>query len=194
MKGLKFFVQSGREGDEVLFIAYVVQKIWIKSKKRAFEEERIEEEPMKDKKVLPPTYLFIAIVIMVALHFLLPGAKVTAFPWNLSGIIPCAFGIVMNLIADRAFKKVGTTVKPFEESTVLITNGVFRVSRHPMYLGFVLILLGIAVFMGSLTPYVVIVVFAILMDVVFIRVEEKMLEDTFGEAWLQYKKKVRRWI
>jgi protein-S-isoprenylcysteine O-methyltransferase Ste14 len=63
-----------------------------------------------------------------------------------------------------------------------------------MYLGFVLILLGIAVFVGSLTPYAVIIAFAILMEVVFIRVEERMLQEKFGQAWQVYKKKVRRWI
>lgn len=149
---------------------------------------------MKERKVLPPTYLFVAIVIMVVLHFLLPGAKIIAYPWNFLGVVPLVLGITMNLIADRAFKKVGTTVKPYEESTTLITDGVFRVSRHPMYLGFVLILLGITILGGSLTPYIVIVIFAILMDVVFIQVEERMLEETFGETWMEYKKKVRRWI
>jgi len=149
---------------------------------------------MKSKGVLPPTYLFVAIVAMVALHFLLPGRHVIGFPWNLFGVVPVAAGLAMNLVADRAFKKHVTTVKPFEESATLITGGVFRISRHPMYLGFMLILAGIAVFMGSLTPYAVVVVFAVLMEVVFIRVEERMLEQKFGEAWLAYKAKVRRWI
>lgn len=148
----------------------------------------------KCMKVLPPTYLFIAIVIMVALHFLFPVAKFITLPWNVLGIIPLVLGIAMNLIADRAFKKVGTTVKPYEASRTLITEGVFRVSRHPMYVGFVLILLGIAIFMGSLMPYAIIMIFASLMDKIFIRVEERMLEETFGEAWLGYKKEVRRWI
>ena len=63
-----------------------------------------------------------------------------------------------------------------------------------MYLGFVLVLLGVAVLMGSWTPYVVAVVFAVLTDVLFIRVEERMLEKTFGEAWREYKRKARRWV
>jgi protein-S-isoprenylcysteine O-methyltransferase Ste14 len=63
-----------------------------------------------------------------------------------------------------------------------------------MYLGIVLILLGIALFLGSLTPYLVVFLFAIFLDIVFIRFEEKKLEETFGEAWLEYKKSVRRWI
>lgn len=149
---------------------------------------------MKDKQVLPPTYIFVAIVMVVIFHVLLPGPKILALPWNLLGIIPLAAGIIMNLIADRAFKRAGTTVKPYQESTALITNGVFRVSRNPMYAGFVLILLGITILLGSLTPYSVIIVFAVLMDAMFIRVEEHMLEKTFGEAWLDYKKNVRRWL
>lgn len=149
---------------------------------------------MENKGVLPPTYIFLSLVMMVVLHFLLPVTRIITFPWSLLGIIPFILGLVINLIADSAFKKQQTTVKPFEKSTTLVTSGVFRVCRHPMYLGFVLVLIGIAVFMGSLTPFAVVIVFAVLMDVVFIRVEEKMLAETFGEAWGEYKKKVRRWI
>jgi protein-S-isoprenylcysteine O-methyltransferase Ste14 len=149
---------------------------------------------MKTREVIPPVHLFLSIAIMVLLHFLLPGSRVLVFPWNLLGGIPLALGIVTNLIADKSFKKHETTVKPLEESTALITTGVFRVSRHPMYLGFVLILLGIAALTGSLTPYLIVLIFAVFMDVVFIRFEEQKLEETFGEAWPEYKKKVSRWV
>lgn len=146
------------------------------------------------KKLLPPTYLFLSIVIMTTLHFLFPAVKIISFPWNLLGAVPFASGLVLNVLADRAFKKRDTTVKPFEESTALVTTGVFRVSRNPMYLGFVLILIGIATFMGSLTPWAIIPVLVILMDVIFIKAEEAILENTFGDRWLEYKKGVRRWI
>jgi len=63
-----------------------------------------------------------------------------------------------------------------------------------MYLGFVLVLLGIALLAGSCTPYAVVALFAVFLDIVFIGYEEKRLEETFGEAWRQYKRKVRRWI
>lgn len=149
---------------------------------------------MKAIKITPPVYLFLSIAIMLLLHFLLPRTRVFPFPWNLFGIIPLVLGIVMNLAADRSFKKNETTVKPLEESTALITDGVFRVSRHPMHLGLVLILLGIAALMGSLTPYVIVFGFAIFRHIVFIKFEEEKLEETFREAWLGYKKNVRQWI
>lgn len=149
---------------------------------------------MSEKKALPPTYLVSSIIAMPVLHFLSPVLTIIHFPWNLLGIVPLGIGIIFNLVADRAFKKTGTTVKPFEESITLITTGVFRVSRHPMYVGMVLILLGIAMLLGSLTPYVVIPVFVVLMEVNFVKVEERMLEEKFNEAWSAYKRKVRRWM
>ena len=146
------------------------------------------------KRVLPPTYLLVALAALVAVHFLWPVTYLVFFPWNLLGIAPLAAGVAITLIADRAFKKAGTTVKPFEESASLVTTGVFRICRHPMYLGMTLILLGVAVLLGSLTPLIPVIVFPVLMELVFIRVEERMLEETFGEAWAAYKRKVRRWV
>jgi protein-S-isoprenylcysteine O-methyltransferase Ste14 len=87
-----------------------------------------------------------------------------------------------------------TTVKPFQESNTLVTGGVYSFSRHPMYLGFVLVLIGIAILLGALTPWVIVGAFIILIELVFIQVEEHMLSEKFGASWEDYKRKVRRWI
>jgi len=149
---------------------------------------------VKKEGPLPPTYLFVSIVAMVVLHFLLPGMKLISFPWRLLGSVPFVAGVVLNLAADGAFKRHRTTVKPFEESPALVTEGVFLITRNPMYLGFVLILLGIGLGLGSLVPFAVIPVFAVLMDIIFVRAEQRMLEEKFGDAWREYRSKVRRWI
>lgn len=149
---------------------------------------------MNIKNILPPTYLLIAIVSMVVLHFLAPLASLIPFPWNMLGLIPFVIGVGINMLADNAFKRVNTTVKPYETSTTLITDGVFRVTRNPMYVGFVLILFGIAIFIGSLSPYLIVLLFPIVMEKMFITVEEQMLEETFGKNWLDYKQKVKRWL
>lgn len=130
---------------------------------------------------------------MALLHFLVPVSAFIPYPWTLLGVVPFMAGTTLNLLADSAFKKAQTTVKPFEKSTALITTGVFQISRHPMYLGMFLILIGLAVFMGTITPLIIIVIFAFLMEVVFVRVEERMLERQFGSAWTAYKNKVRKW-
>lgn len=149
---------------------------------------------MKRKPVLPPTYLWAAMIVMVALHFVFPVERIIPFPWDLFGALPLALGAALNIIADKAFRDAKTTVKPFQESAALVTDGVYRISRHPMYLGFVLILLGLAVLLGSLTPFFVVPIFAVVMDRVFIEVEERMLAEQFGRVWLDYKAKVRRWM
>src|SRR5688572_13985396 len=149
---------------------------------------------MAGKKVLPPTYLLLSIVLMIGLHFFVPGVKIIPFPWTLAGLLPLIMGVAIAVVASNMFSKVKTTIKPYEESTFLVTDGTFRFSRNPMYLGMVLVLIGVATFLGTLTPYLVVLAFFFLIDTIFIRVEEKMLEEKFGKTYLNYKQQVRRWI
>lgn len=149
---------------------------------------------MQIKKIMPTTYLLIAMMAMIALHLLFPATTIIPPLWNLLGVIPLILGLIINLEADGAFHKANTTVKPFVESSVLVTKGVFRISRNPMYLGFVFILIGIAVLLGSMTPWVIILAFAILLDRMFITVEERMLAEKFGAEWTEYKRRTRRWL
>lgn len=150
-------------------------------------------QPASKQRILPPTYLLLALLTMAVLHFLLPLRQVATFPWSLTGIAPLLCGLSLNLEADRRFKQHKTTVKPYESSTSLVTVGVYRISRHPMYLGFVLILFGVAILLGSLSALSVVFAFAVLMEYVFVRMEERMMATTFGDEWLAYKAKVRRW-
>jgi protein-S-isoprenylcysteine O-methyltransferase Ste14 len=115
-------------------------------------------------------------------------------PWNLAGLLPLAAGVWINLLADQALRRAGTTVKPFEKPSALLTDGAFRFSRHPMYLGFVLVLIGVAALLRSLTPWIVVPVFGAWMEVAFVRYEESALARAFGEEWDQYKTRVRRWL
>jgi protein-S-isoprenylcysteine O-methyltransferase Ste14 len=149
---------------------------------------------MNHKKVLPPTYLLIALLAMVAVHMILPVVRLIPGPWVLLGLLPLALGIVVDIQADALFHQLGISVRPGDESTTLATSGPFRWSRNPMYLGFVLILAGIAILLGSLTPLIVIPVFMTLIDRIFIRVEEQRLAGKFGAAWSEYEEKTRRWI
>jgi protein-S-isoprenylcysteine O-methyltransferase Ste14 len=131
---------------------------------------------------------------MILLKLVFPIGKIIFFPWNLMGLIPSFIGIYLNLSADRSFKKNKTTVKPFEESSALITDGVFKFSRNPMYLGMVLILFGLAILLQSLSPFIVATIFIFVMERIFVNNEEKMLEAKFGEEWNRYKQATRKWI
>lgn len=146
------------------------------------------------KTILPPTYLLIALVLMVTLHWIIPLGSVLPIPWNLSGILLVAGGIWVSYVAEALFRRVKTTVKPFEIPSTLVTDGMFRFSRNPMYLGFAAILMGVAILLGSLAPFLVVPIFIALVDIRFIRIEERVLSQTFHQEWTDYAKKVRRWI
>jgi protein-S-isoprenylcysteine O-methyltransferase Ste14 len=155
-------------------------------------ELAISDQPAR--RILPPVYLAIAVVAILACHLVLPLARFIAFPVTLIGLLPIAAGVALNLSADAAFKARGTTVKPFERSSSLVTKGVFGLSRNPMYLGMALLLLGLALLLGTLTPFVIVLAFAVLLDLRFIRAEERMLAETFGDDWQAYRRRVRRWL
>jgi protein-S-isoprenylcysteine O-methyltransferase Ste14 len=103
-------------------------------------------------------------------------------------------GVILTSWGNGLFRFHKTPVKPFQESRVLVTDGVFRVSRNPMYLGMVLFLIGLGFVLGSLSPFFVVPAFVAVIDVRFIRVEEARLTEQFNEAYVEYRKKVRRWL
>ena len=149
---------------------------------------------MNNDTALPPLYLFVSLAMMVLLHFFIPVYTVIPHPWNAVGLAPLTLGFVLNMTADATLKKHATTVKPFEESSTLVTTGVYKYSRNPMYLGMALILIGVAILMGSITPYIVIPGFIVIIQRVFIASEENMLDEQFGNHWSSYREKVRRWL
>jgi protein-S-isoprenylcysteine O-methyltransferase Ste14 len=145
-------------------------------------------------RVLPPVYFLAGIGLTIAAHFLVPLAVPVPVAWRFAGLLPIAAGIALNIAADRQLKRLGTTVKPFQRSNALATNGVFQWSRNPMYLGMVLVVAGAAVLEGSISPWIAVAALAVLLDRVFVLREEKMLKETFGAAFEQYTQRVRRWL
>jgi protein-S-isoprenylcysteine O-methyltransferase Ste14 len=149
---------------------------------------------MKSIKINPPIYLLIAVIFVIALHFFLPGLTLIPSPWNLLGIIPAVAGLTINLIADQTFHRAETPVSPFDMPSALVTYGPYRFTRNPMYLGFVLILAGVVVLLGSLTPFLVVLAFWLLLDRLFISLEEQKMALKFVARWDMYKSRTRRWL
>jgi len=111
-------------------------------------------------KIRPDTYFIVLLALSIVFHFGFPIKKVLFPPYTYVGWTFIAFGPVLIVWADLLFKKK-TTVKPYEQPTQLLTSGPFRISRHPMYLGMVLLLLGVAIVHGTLISFVFPVVFGI---------------------------------
>jgi protein-S-isoprenylcysteine O-methyltransferase Ste14 len=152
-----------------------------------------EAVPTKGR-VLPPVYFLLALVAMAALHYLVPIAQPISSPIRYTGIVLVVSAIALVLWAAFLFRRAGTTIKPFQESSALIASGPYRITRNPMYVGMAGALLGIAILLGSLAPFLVVPAFAALIQSKFIRAEEAALESTFGDVFRDYKSKVRRWL
>jgi protein-S-isoprenylcysteine O-methyltransferase Ste14 len=143
----------------------------------------------------PPALLLSAVVSMAALHLALPLAPLPLATLRLFACAPAALvaGLALNLSADRAFRNAGTTVKPLLESTALVTDGVFGWTRNPMYLGFVFLLAGLWLFLGSLSPALIVFAFGPLVDRLYVRPEEARLGRAFT-GYAAYRARVRRWL
>jgi len=147
------------------------------------------------KKLLPTTYLFIYLILLLVLDLLFPVIVIIQPPYHLLvGLILVVFGIVINFWADRLFKQKKTSVKPLEKPSSLIVGGPFSFTRHPMYLGFVSILLGMAFILNNAVTLLVPMVMLLTMEKLFISQEEKNLEEVFGSKYSDYQKRVRRWL
>ena len=151
-------------------------------------------EPEDEKRLLPPFVFLGALVVMGALYQLAPGPELVPAPWNQVGWVPFGLAVALAFHIKFRFDRLGTPIRPFETSTVLVTDGPFAWSRNPISLGMVIGLAGIGVVLGMAMPFVVIPPFAWFIQRRFIEVEEKMLEDAFGDAYRAYKSRVRRWI
>lgn len=105
-------------------------------------------------------------------------------------------GGAIALAGDREFKRARTTISPFkpENSTALVTSGIYGITRNPMYVGLTLVLLGWAVFLWSAWALLGPVVFALYINRFQIAPEERILSAKFGDAYKQYTARVRRWL
>lgn len=110
------------------------------------------------------------------------------------GIIAVFLGIAMAVISARTFRKAGTGIRPFEEATSLVTTGFYRFTRNPMYLGMFLMLIGVGMLLGSIGAILPAIVFIMIIRNNFVLGEEQFMEASFGQQYLDYKAKVRRWI
>jgi len=145
-------------------------------------------------RILPPTYFLAYLAAAIILHVLVPIVYIIPAPFTYLGIAVMFFGLVTTAWADNIFKRVKTTIQPFEKSTVLVTEGPFRLSCHPMYLGFVSVLLGLAILLGSVVSFLSPIAMFVTLQMRFIPYEEKNMEAVFGAEYAAYKNRVRRWL
>ncbi len=142
---------------------------------------------------IPPNYFYLSIIISALLFYLLPGYNLIGYPYRWLGALLLLIGIVFVSYSFLQFNKAQTSEK-FQKSDSLVTNGLYRYSRNPMYLGAVIFLIGFSVFLGNIISFLVPIAFFMIINQMFIPYEEEKAEKEFDQKYLDYKKQVRRWL
>lgn len=154
----------------------------------------MSKEPLP--KVFPPVFALLFMALMWLLANFFPLAELIAYPWNRMGYLVISVAVLIDLWSLGLFFRANTTFHPLRlhETTVLVTDGMYRLTRNPMYLGLLLILIGWAIVLGKLSPFLLLPFFVLLINSQQIQHEERILEEKFGESYLDYKQRVCRWL
>lgn len=145
-------------------------------------------------KIHPP----ILLVIHILLAWLL--GRFIALPFVVSpmirnlGLALAGIGFLLGLFSLYAFTKARTTLNPHGSVKTIVSSGVYRFTRNPIYLGMALMLIGFPLAFGNVWGIPLTPVFILLMNKLVIEHEEAYLEKKFGEAYTGYKSRVRRWL
>jgi protein-S-isoprenylcysteine O-methyltransferase Ste14 len=145
--------------------------------------------------VFPPLLFLSCLAAGLALHWFVPLA--TFLPWSarvVIGGLALVVAAVLGLGGERALHGAGTNVRPDRPTTAVVTSGIYRYTRNPLYLALLHLYTAIALFADSLWPFAM---WAVLLPVLVTGVvarEERYLERKFGEPYRAYTANVRRWF
>ena len=145
-------------------------------------------------KIPPP---IVAILFAVLIFYFSDSFAYVDLPFKIYiSLFFVLLGFFITFSSARNFKKKETTVNPIkpEEASQLVTDGFFKITRNPMYLGMLLFLLGLSIYNGLIVGLVILPLFVGYITFFQIIPEERAMIKIFGEDYKAYMKKVRRWI
>ena len=145
-------------------------------------------------RINPPTLFWILIAAIAATFAFLPLARFDEpwLPW--AGGALAILGIAVSVAGKRRFQREETNVYTFENPDKLVADGLFGVSRNPMYLGLVLAGFGAALASGTAAALILAAAFALTVRYWYIAYEETVMRRRFGTDYDAYCRRVRRWI
>jgi protein-S-isoprenylcysteine O-methyltransferase Ste14 len=148
------------------------------------------------KVTFPPPFIYVGMLLIgLALDRIMPWS--VEFTWIArfigSGIL-IAVALFYGLSASGLFRKAGTDVKPWKSTTAIVASGVYRFTRNPMYLGMAMLYTGLGFVFSSLGVFVLLPALILIIRTQVIAREERYLEGKFGDDYLDYKSRVRRWL
>lgn len=141
----------------------------------------------------PPLIFLVAILLGIATNQAWPLRLMPPMV-SLLGPFVTAGAVVLFLLSYRAFRAAGTSVQGNKRTTVIVRTGPYRISRNPIYLAFILFVLGLSAWLNNLWLLVMLVPPAAILALVVIPREERFLKQNFNEQYASYQADVRRWL
>lgn len=146
-------------------------------------------------RISPPALAGLLLLGALVLHLVGgPHNHRFVYPHQLLGMLLVTAGAALSSYAAALFSGHATTKNPHGRPTTLVNEAPYTFTRNPMYLGLATVLLGFAIFFGSPAMLIAPLVFFFMIDRMLIPEEEMTLERLFGEQYLEYKRRVRRWL
>jgi len=139
----------------------------------------------------PPRIAMLLLGAAVVLHLMIPFELFSS--WRIAAVLVGSTGLAIMLRAWWLFRKAGTAICPTDQATKLITGDIFATTRNPMYLGIIMMMLGIALYSGSAPFYAAALLNFLVLNGIFCPYEERRLSRSFS-AYDAYASRVRRWI
>ena len=149
-----------------------------------------------ENRIPPPLVVVLIGAAMAVIAWFTPALEIGSNVRFAVGGIAIALGALVAVQGARMFWRNKTTLNPvdLESASALVTSGVFRFSRNPMYVGFTAMLVGWAVCLAAPWALVGPVAFVLFTNRFQIIPEERVMRDKFGQAYDDYQAQVRRWI
>ena len=145
--------------------------------------------------VRPPFAWLLAIAAGLAANRLYPLPFVPApVPAAAAGFVIFALAFALGIWAIVTIRRAGTQVETYKPTTAIVAGGPYRFTRNPIYLGMMLGLIGLAIAFDSLWLLLALIAFYLVIRYGVVAREEAYLERKFGDAYLAYKARVRRWL
>jgi protein-S-isoprenylcysteine O-methyltransferase Ste14 len=145
-------------------------------------------------KYVPATTLGASIIIAVVLHYFFPVTILIPFPYNLLGLLIVGLGAYLVLQSVLLLISYNTTFEAGGNPSSLVTKCPYSYSRNPIYLGMLLIALGTATTLSSISAFIAPILFFLIVNTIIIPFEENRLQKNFGIEYERYKGSVRRWL
>lgn len=149
-----------------------------------------------ETRIPPPLLMLLCAGLMYGVDRQWPQQWLPQPPAGMLGLLLAACGAALDLAGLLQFRRARTTVNPLKPATskALVTSGVYRISRNPMYAGMLLLLGGWGLYLGNLLALAGLPLFVTTLTRLQILPEERILQRLFGDEYRNYCQRVRRWL